>query len=311
MAGRSGSFRGLPRNWFASATRSRCSPPATRRRLRNSSPAATAPCGSTPRRRARSPTSSSCSTGSAAAPDDFDVIHFHTDYLHWPLFRDMAERTVTTLHGRLDLRLPQARLRRLPGDAAGVDLQRPAQAVPGRELAVDDLPRPAARPLALLRSPVGGLPGLRRADLPGEAGRPGDRDCQARRDAVAHRRQDRQVGRGLLRDDDQAAAGRSADRVRRRDQRRGEAGVLRQCPGAAVPHRLAGAVRPGDDRGHGLRHAGRRLQPRLGAGGDRPRRDRFRRRRRGRGGRRGQPADDAQPADGAASASRSASPSSG
>ncbi len=35
--------------------------------------------------------------------DDFDVIHFHTDYLHWPLFRDMAQRTVTTLHGRLDL----------------------------------------------------------------------------------------------------------------------------------------------------------------------------------------------------------------
>lgn len=34
---------------------------------------------------------------------EFDVIHFHTDYLHWPLFRDMAERTVTTLHGRLDL----------------------------------------------------------------------------------------------------------------------------------------------------------------------------------------------------------------
>jgi glycosyltransferase involved in cell wall biosynthesis len=35
--------------------------------------------------------------------DEFDAIHFHTDYLHWPLFRDMAQRTVTTLHGRLDL----------------------------------------------------------------------------------------------------------------------------------------------------------------------------------------------------------------
>lgn len=34
---------------------------------------------------------------------EFDVIHFHTDYLHWPFFRDMAERTLTTLHGRLDL----------------------------------------------------------------------------------------------------------------------------------------------------------------------------------------------------------------
>ncbi|MBP2294341.1 glycosyltransferase family 4 protein [Azospirillum rugosum] len=35
--------------------------------------------------------------------DEFDVLHFHIDYLHFPLFRDMAERTVTTLHGRLDL----------------------------------------------------------------------------------------------------------------------------------------------------------------------------------------------------------------
>lgn len=35
--------------------------------------------------------------------DEFDVLHFHTDLLHFPLFRAMASRTVTTLHGRLDL----------------------------------------------------------------------------------------------------------------------------------------------------------------------------------------------------------------
>jgi glycosyltransferase involved in cell wall biosynthesis len=34
---------------------------------------------------------------------DFDVIHFHIDYLHFPLFRDIAARTLTTQHGRLDL----------------------------------------------------------------------------------------------------------------------------------------------------------------------------------------------------------------
>lgn len=34
---------------------------------------------------------------------DFDIIHFHIDYLHFPLFRSMATRTVTTLHGRLDM----------------------------------------------------------------------------------------------------------------------------------------------------------------------------------------------------------------
>jgi glycosyltransferase involved in cell wall biosynthesis len=35
--------------------------------------------------------------------DSFDVLHFHTDYFHFPLFRGTADRTVTTLHGRLDL----------------------------------------------------------------------------------------------------------------------------------------------------------------------------------------------------------------
>ena len=36
--------------------------------------------------------------------DDFDIIHFHTDMLHFPFFADRAARTVTTLHGRLDLK---------------------------------------------------------------------------------------------------------------------------------------------------------------------------------------------------------------
>ncbi|MBX5050836.1 glycosyltransferase family 4 protein [Rhizobium lentis] len=34
---------------------------------------------------------------------DFDVLHFHIDLVHFPLIRDFADRTVTTLHGRLDL----------------------------------------------------------------------------------------------------------------------------------------------------------------------------------------------------------------
>ena len=40
--------------------------------------------------------------------DEFDVIHFHTDMIHFPFFADMAGRTVTTLHGRLDMKdLPE------------------------------------------------------------------------------------------------------------------------------------------------------------------------------------------------------------
>jgi len=34
---------------------------------------------------------------------EFDILHFHIEHLHFPLFRAMARKTVTTLHGRLDL----------------------------------------------------------------------------------------------------------------------------------------------------------------------------------------------------------------
>ncbi|MBP0632718.1 MULTISPECIES: glycosyltransferase family 4 protein [unclassified Cupriavidus] len=35
--------------------------------------------------------------------EEFDVLHFHIDMLHYPLLRRMPIRSVTTLHGRLDL----------------------------------------------------------------------------------------------------------------------------------------------------------------------------------------------------------------
>jgi glycosyltransferase involved in cell wall biosynthesis len=34
---------------------------------------------------------------------DFDVLHFHTDLLHFPLLRHLGKPTLTTVHGRLDL----------------------------------------------------------------------------------------------------------------------------------------------------------------------------------------------------------------
>jgi glycosyltransferase involved in cell wall biosynthesis len=39
----------------------------------------------------------------AARHDDFDVLHFHIDFFHHPLFRRLARKTLTTLHGRQDL----------------------------------------------------------------------------------------------------------------------------------------------------------------------------------------------------------------
>jgi glycosyltransferase involved in cell wall biosynthesis len=35
--------------------------------------------------------------------DEFDVLHFHVDYLHYPMMRAFADKMMTTLHGRLDL----------------------------------------------------------------------------------------------------------------------------------------------------------------------------------------------------------------
>src|SRR6201985_3906809 len=39
----------------------------------------------------------------AARSAEFDVLHFHIDFFHYPIFRNMAHKTLTTLHGRQDL----------------------------------------------------------------------------------------------------------------------------------------------------------------------------------------------------------------
>ena len=35
--------------------------------------------------------------------DRFDILHFHVDMLHFPMFRELAGRCLTTLHGRQDM----------------------------------------------------------------------------------------------------------------------------------------------------------------------------------------------------------------
>ncbi len=43
-----------------------------------------------------------------ARKDRFDIIHFHVDMAHFPMFEALASRTLTTLHGRLDIKdLPE------------------------------------------------------------------------------------------------------------------------------------------------------------------------------------------------------------
>jgi len=44
----------------------------------------------------------------------FDVLHFHIDMLHFMMFEQLAHKTVTTVHGRLDLKDLSAAYKRWP-----------------------------------------------------------------------------------------------------------------------------------------------------------------------------------------------------
>jgi glycosyltransferase involved in cell wall biosynthesis len=46
--------------------------------------------------------------------DQFDMLHFHVDLLHFPFFEDIGGATLTTLHGRLDLKDLAGAYRRWP-----------------------------------------------------------------------------------------------------------------------------------------------------------------------------------------------------
>jgi glycosyltransferase involved in cell wall biosynthesis len=76
--------------------------------------------------------------------EDFDVLHFHVDLVHFPLVADFAERTVTTLHGRLDLPdlVPFYRMfRDLPLVSISNDQRRPMPPVNWRRTVYHGLPR--------------------------------------------------------------------------------------------------------------------------------------------------------------------------
>jgi glycosyltransferase involved in cell wall biosynthesis len=49
--------------------------------------------------------------------NDFDILHFHTDYLHFPISGMFNKPVVTTLHGRLDLPGLKPVFKRFPGQS--------------------------------------------------------------------------------------------------------------------------------------------------------------------------------------------------
>ena len=216
--------------------------------------------------------------------DAFDILHFHTDYLHFPLTRLLTCPSVTTLHGRQDLPdlgavyrrfnqvplvsisdaqrtpIPFANWRRTIHHGLPEDLLAPGQG-DGGYLAFIGRISPEKR---LDRA----IEIARAAGMPLKVAAKVDNADKAYFDEVIA-----------------PSSRRSRHRIHRRDRRRSQRRISGQCGSLAVPDRLAGAFRAGDDRGHGVRHPGPGVRLRFGARGDRP--GRLRRRRRfDRGGRR-------------------------
>ena len=136
----------------------------------------------------------------AAKADRFDVIHWHLDYFHFPLSRRLGVPQVTTLHGRLDLPDLQPlydEFSDMPVVSISNDDQRsPLPQANWVATIHHGLPRRHAR--AALRA--GRVPGLPRAHLAREAGRPRRSRSRAHRPDPARRRQGGRRRPRVLRD---------------------------------------------------------------------------------------------------------------
>ena len=227
--------------------------------------------------------SSSCSSRRAR----FDIIHFHLDYLHFPLVR--RHRCADRDHAAR----PASRARR----AGAVRGYRDVPLV-----SISDNQRTPVPSASWQATVYHGLPRTlfhaqrRRAATIS----PSSDACRRRRASIAPSRSPRAAGVPLtiaakIYPEERAYFDATDRAAARRVERRwfdfvGEVGgrdkeeFLGKRARAAVPDRMGRAVRAGDDRVAGLRHAGHRLAQGIGSGNHRGRRDRFHRgERRGRG----------------------------
>ena len=151
--------------------------------------------------------------------DEFDILHFHIDQFHFPLFRPIADRTVTTLHGRQDLPdlkplylgFSEMPLVSISNDQRRADRQRPTSSATVHHGIPHDLHTP-------IYNPRGGYVAFLGRISPGEAARSRHSDRAGARHSPEDRRQGRQGRRSLFPRKDRAAAERSGGRVHRRDQ---------------------------------------------------------------------------------------------
>ena len=187
---------------------------------------------------------------------DFDMLHFHIDQFHFPIFHDFAHRTVTTLHGRQDLRTsssftPASRTCRWSPSRT------PSAGRSQTRISPVTSPRPAKRSAHPDTASPRGLPRFfgrispeKRVDRAIEIHTPSA--------SAQDRRQGRPRRRRVLQTEIEPLL--TLPRI----EYIGEIDSAAKTPSwasarTAVPDRLAGAVRAGADRGDGLRHAGSRL----------------------------------------------------
>jgi glycosyltransferase involved in cell wall biosynthesis len=165
---------------------------------------------------------------------EFDILHFHIDAYHFPLFRDLAGRTVTTLHGRQDL-FDLHPLYLGFGDMPLVSIsEAQRKPIPNANFLATihhglplDSHRPIHEPRGGYVAFVGRISPEKRPDRAIEIARPWR--------AIEDRRQGRPCRRALFPRNDRAAAWRPRDRVHEGDRRTPEDGSAQRSVGAAVP----------------------------------------------------------------------------
>ena len=197
---------------------------------------------------------------------DFDVLHFHIDQFQFPLFRWIAGRTVTTLHGRQDLPdlLPlYVGFDDMPLVSISNDQRRP---VPNANFAATiyhGLPAGLHRPIAGLRGDyvafLGRISPEKRPDRAISIARSLGIPLKI---AAKVDRADEAYFRTQI---EPLLDGPGVEFIGEINENQ-KTQFLGAGAGAAVSRRLAGAVRPVHDRGHGLRHASPGVPLRLGAG---------------------------------------------
>ena len=192
---------------------------------------------------------------------DFDVLHFHMDYWPFSLFSRQRTPFVTTLHGRLDL--PELQpvfntFHTAPVVSISNSQRRPLHANYVATV-LHGLPENLLTPLDVTPSYLAFLGRIAPEKRPDRAIRIARAAGIPLKMAAKIDRADQDyyetVIRPMIAEGGVEMIGEIGDR---------EKPAFPVWRGrSADADRLAGAVRPGDDRGDGLRHTGHRLQPRL------------------------------------------------